>query len=228
MKNFYSCLNTLICLSFLFTLDSCTTDTPFVSSATPDSVDVKNETNYYNSRKGDVMPANSENPYDTAGRVHNELSETYASDNSTITSRGGSIIHSPIAINSLKGNDYDPVLSDKVAYINSNNRTNFSDVIANSNMTAAAKLILSDFIRSFQFLSNKEDRYVVLYDFVVKFERGILSNPLLAEIDKKIILTASSIVRYSAYAAKTESVESIDPDWTILIGHLVGETGTTD
>jgi hypothetical protein len=228
MKKFYLCLNTLICLSFLFTLNSCSTDTSFVSNDTPESIDTKKELNYYNSRKGDVMPANSENPYDTAGRIHNELSETYASDNSTIASRGSSIIHSPIAINSLKGNDYDPLLSGKVVYINTNNRTNFSDVIANSNMTVAGKLILTDFIRSFQFISKGENRYAVLYDFVVKFERGILTNTLLTERDKKIILTASSIVRYSTYMARTESVEAIDPDWTILIGHLISETGSTD
>jgi hypothetical protein len=95
-------------------------------------------------------------------------------------------------------------------------------------MSSTGKFILSDFIRSFQFLSKKEDRYVLLYDYVVKFERGILTNTLLTEMDKKYILTASSIVRYSTYASKTESIEAIDPDWTKLITHLIGETGSTD
>ena len=81
MKKFYSGLSTLICLSFLFTLDSCTTDTPYVSNDTLGKVDAKNEIQYYNSRKGDAVPANSEEPYASAGRIHNELFEAhYAPD----------------------------------------------------------------------------------------------------------------------------------------------------
>ena len=219
MKKFYLNLNTLICLSILVTLDSCSTDTSNVSSAAPNSLGSDKEINYYNSRKGDVMPANSENPYDTAGRVPTELYETYTVENSIIAS-DGSIVHSPIAINSLRGTSHDSILSGKVTFINSDNTIDLSDVIATSNMTATGKYILSDFIHSFQFLSKKEDRYVLLYDFVVKFERGILRNPLLSETDKKTILTVSSIVRYSTYASKTESVEGIDPDWTKLITHI--------
>lgn len=221
MKKIYLCLNTLICLSFLFTLNSCTTDTSFVSNDTPVSADTKNEINYYNSRKGDVMPANSENPYDTAGRVHNELSESYASDNSTIASNAGSIFRVHRDFNNSKGMNYRPLSVGKVSSIVPNNSNDFSDIIANSNMTATGKLTLSDFIHFFQFLCKKEDLYVVLYDFVVKFERGILTNTLLTERDKKIILTTSSIVRYSTYASKTESVEAIDPDWTKLITHII-------
>jgi hypothetical protein len=227
MKKIYSCLNTLICLSFLVTLNSCTTDASSLSTDTPYSVDANNKINYYNSRKGDIIPTNSENPYESAGRVPTELSETYIAENSIIDSNG-SIVHAPIAVNSLRGTHYDPILSGKVSYINSDNRTNLFEIIATSNMSSTGKFILSDFIRSFQFLSKKEDRFVVVYDFVVKFERGILTNTQLTEMDKKIILTSSSIVQYSTYASKTESIEAIDPDWTKLITHLIGETGSTD
>lgn len=227
MKKIYLCLNTLICLSFLFTLDSCSTDASYVSTDTPRSADANNKINYYNSRKGDIMPANSENPYDSAGRIPTELYDTYAAENSIVAS-DGSIIHAPIAVNSLRGTHFDPILSGKVTFINSDNRTNLFEVIATSNMSSTGKFILSDFIRSFQFLSKKEDRFVLLYDFVVKFERGILTNTLLTEIDKKIILTSSSIVRYSTYAVREESVDAIDPDWTKLIAHIINGTEITD
>lgn len=227
MKKIYSGLITLICFSFLFTLDSCTTDTSNLSSATPNSLGADNESSTYNLRNGDAMPSNSENPYDKDWRIPTKLSQDYAAENSIVAS-DGSIVHAPIAVNSLRGADYDPMLSCKATFINSDNRTNLFEVIATSNMSSTGKFILSDFIHSFQFLLKKEDRYVVLYDFVVKFERGILSNPLLTEMDKKNILTASSIVRYSSYASKTESIEAIDPDWTKLITHLIGEIGSTD
>jgi hypothetical protein len=227
MKKIYLCLNTLICLSFLFTLDSCSTDTSNLSSATPNSLDADKQISTFNLRNGAAMPANRENPYDKDWRISTELTEAYAAENSLDVSNGP-IVHSPIAIYSLRGADYDPKLSGKFSYSISNNRTNLFEIIATSNMTATGKFILSDFIRSVQSVSIKEHRYVVLYDFVVKFERDIIGNPFLAEADKKIILTASSIVRYSTYAAKDESLVAIDPDWTKLIAHIINGTEITD
>lgn len=227
MKKIYLCLNTLICLSFLVTLDSCTTDATNLSSATPKSLGTDKQISTFNVRNRGTMPANRENPYDKDWRISTELSQDYSAENSLDVSNGP-IVHSPIAINNLRGADYDPKLSGKFSYSISNNRTNLFEIIATSNMNATGKFILSDFIRSVQSVSMKEHRYVVLYDFVVKFERDILSNPLLAETDKKIILTSSSIVRYSTYAAREESVVAIDPDWTKLIAHIINGTQIID
>jgi len=77
MKKIYSGLGTLICMSFLFTLNSCTTDTPFVSDDTSGKVDAKNEIQNYNSRKADVVPANIEDPHVSAGHVDKELFEAH-------------------------------------------------------------------------------------------------------------------------------------------------------
>ncbi|MFV5698692.1 hypothetical protein ACM55H_10025 [Flavobacterium sp. ZT3R17] len=46
-----------MCLSVLFTLDSCTTDTPVVSGDTIGKADAKNEINYYTPKKGDTVLA---------------------------------------------------------------------------------------------------------------------------------------------------------------------------
>jgi len=51
MKKFYLGFSTLICLSVLFTLDSCTTDTPVVSSDTIGKADAKNEIHYFTPKK---------------------------------------------------------------------------------------------------------------------------------------------------------------------------------
>jgi hypothetical protein len=76
MKKNYSGLSILICLSFLFTLDSCTTDTLLVLDDALGKTGAKNEI-YYNSRKGNAVAAHSEDSYDSAGRIHNELFETH-------------------------------------------------------------------------------------------------------------------------------------------------------
>lgn len=77
MKKIYPGLGTLICLSFLFTLNSCTTDTPFVSDETLGKVDAKNEIHNFNSRKADAVTANIEDSHFLAGRIHNELFEVH-------------------------------------------------------------------------------------------------------------------------------------------------------
>ncbi|WP_369765299.1 hypothetical protein [Flavobacterium sp. WC2429] len=55
MKKFYSGFSTLICLSVLFSLASCTTDSPFVEGDTIGKADVKNEIPYYATKKGDTV-----------------------------------------------------------------------------------------------------------------------------------------------------------------------------
>jgi hypothetical protein len=57
MKKLYLGFSTLICLSLLFTLDSCTTDTPVVSSDTIGKADAKNENPYYSPKKGGTVLA---------------------------------------------------------------------------------------------------------------------------------------------------------------------------
>jgi hypothetical protein len=82
MKKNYPGLSTLICLSFLFTLNSCTTDTPFESDDTLGKVDAKKEIQYYHSRKVDPVPAKTENTYVSGGHVHDKLFEVhYTPDN---------------------------------------------------------------------------------------------------------------------------------------------------
>ncbi|MFV7235337.1 hypothetical protein [Flavobacterium sp. ZB4R12] len=72
-------------MSFLFTLDSCTTDSAFVSDDTLGKVDAKNENPYYNSRKVDAVSANSVDPYASGERIHNKLFEAHHAPDSITT-----------------------------------------------------------------------------------------------------------------------------------------------
>ncbi|SEA25671.1 hypothetical protein SAMN05443667_10312 [Flavobacterium gillisiae] len=56
MKKFYLGFSTLICLFVLFTLASCTIDSPLVSGDTLGNEDAKNEIQYYSPRKGEAFP----------------------------------------------------------------------------------------------------------------------------------------------------------------------------
>lgn len=57
MKKFYSGFNTLICLTVLFALASCTTDSPLVAGDIVGKSDMKNENPYYTTKKGDTVLA---------------------------------------------------------------------------------------------------------------------------------------------------------------------------
>lgn len=75
MKKIYPGLSTLFCVSFLFTLNSCTTDTPFESDETLGTVDAKYEHHNFNSRNDDAVSANIADPYVSSGHIQNELFE---------------------------------------------------------------------------------------------------------------------------------------------------------
>lgn len=85
MKKIYPGFSTLICLSFLFALDSCTTDPAFVSDDTLGIVDVNKENPYYNSRKGDIEPVHSEDSFTSTERISNTLLEAYPAQDSIST-----------------------------------------------------------------------------------------------------------------------------------------------
>ncbi|MDI6047030.1 hypothetical protein [Flavobacterium yafengii] len=230
MKKFYSGLSTLICFSFLFTLDSCTTDPSFVSSDTPESVGSKKEILYDNFKKTNAMPSNTENPYDLDGRMYYELFKNdYASNGSKDASSSvSSAVATKTALNKMQKKDNNAATLAKSTNVISDSSISFSDIIANSSMTASAKLSLIDFIHSFLFLFKQESRYAVLYDFVVQYETSILADHILTATDRQIILTTASFARHSAYETRTESTAIIDPDWRKLVTHLIGDSETIE
>lgn len=234
MKKFYSGLSTLICFSFLLTLDSCTTDPSVVSSDTPGSVVSNKELLYYNSKKADAMPTNTKNPYDSDGRMYHELNKNnYELDglqslSSSVSSPIASVAYTKTTFNKMQKKENNSATVTKGTTAISDSTVSFSDIIANSNMSAAAKLSLIDFIHSFLFIFKQESSYAVLYDFVVQYESSILTDPILTETDKQIILTTTSYTRHSAYETRTESTAIIDPDWRILVGHLIGDSETIE
>jgi hypothetical protein len=230
MKKFYSGLSTLICFSFLFVLDSCSTDPSIVSSDTPESVESKKEILYYNTKKVDEMPTNTDNPYDSDGRMYCEIFKNHnVSDGlqdarSSVSSPVASVAYTKTSFNKMQKKDNNSATVAKGANVISANTISFSDIITNSNMTAAGKLSLIDFIHSFLFLFKQENSYAVLYDFVTQYETSILIDPILTETDRQIILTTASFARHSTYETRTESTVIIDPDWRKLVTHLIGDS----
>jgi hypothetical protein len=216
MKKLYSCL---LILTF-FT--SCTEDSNTLQ-------EVKTNANA-NRATNEVLALNNNNPYDTVGQLHDELFETYyasgnlPNDINLIINKVESIANSNSTFIAMKGVNYKDVTQQSVTYILEHKSTCVTDIISNSSMTSAAKLSLTDFINYLLLLFPSESSGDVLSDFVIKYENTVIANPLLTTNDKRIMLITTSIARHSAYMARKKPKKNTDPDWTILVGHVIAAT----
>lgn len=180
-----------------------------------------------NLQRGVELPANTTNPYDAAGRLHNEIFEAYYSSTvlpSTLDSiafLSESLGTNNAEFAALKGQSYIPVSTNSVTAIISNANT-IEDVIENSSLSSQAQASLSDFTNDLIAMDVTEDDFEVIYNFVIIYEAGIIQNTQLTAGDKKIILTASSIARYSAYMKRKKPKQNTDGDWTVLIANIAG------
>ena len=181
-------------------------------------------------RTANVLPGNSNNPYDEAGWLHNELFESYYASGDLATSVSGianrieAIADANTGFKAIKTSTYHTVSVERVQYLLDHKNTCAADIISASSLTAKARLSLATFINSFVVVFDTETNCDVLYRFVVDYEKEVLNDSLLTAKDKQIILTTTSIARHSGYLAKKKPKKNTDPDWTILIVNIIGAT----
>ncbi|MCV9926299.1 hypothetical protein OIU83_01440 [Flavobacterium sp. LS1R49] len=169
-------------------------------------------------------PANPANPYDAAGKAHNAILEIYETlDTSTdttilrISQRVNEIALQNKELATLNmGNDTSLISPKEIEEILRNPMVKFDQSLSKSAMTNSAKLCLSDFIDSLLLL-EKED-YELIYQTIVLFEASVINNKKFTALDKKIILSATSIARYLIQVKKKRK----DPDWKTSTGNLIG------
>lgn len=176
------------------------------------------------------MPLNNNNPYDVVGQLHDELFETYyasgnlPNDINGIINRVESIANSNSTFMTIKDASYQAVSQQPVQYILEHKNTCVADIIANSSMTSAAKLSLTNFINSLIVLFPTEFSGDVLSDFVVKYENTIIANPLFTTNDKRIMLITTSIARHSTYMARKKPKKNTDLDWIVFVENIIADT----
>jgi len=201
---------------------SCTTD----AIDTADTIDSKISGN--KSEKGapliqSLSPENAENVYDYAGKLHNDLLETYLagnyqySTNTQISEQLEAIVamNSDVALLNLETSV--AVNLEEIQAIVNNPEAKLDDAIANSSMTTAAKISLSSFMSAALLWKNEE--YAAIYQSIISYESAVISNTEFSVEDKRIILTTSSIARYSLYYDKQPPY---DEDWETSVGNRVG------
>ena len=201
---------------------SCTTDT----LDTADTLDSK-----ISSKKSEkaarlvqnLTPENPANVYDYAGKLHNDILEAYLAGNyqySTIVQISEQVqaiaaANSDVALLNLERNLPDNL--EEIQEIINNPDAKLDEAITNSSMTSAAKISLSSFMNAALLWGNEE--YGAIYQSIISYESAVMTNTNFSDEDKRIILTTSSIARYSIYYDKKPPY---DEDWETSVGNRVG------
>lgn len=201
---------TLIC-SFLF---SCNTDEENIIN-----LDIHSSDSY--KKQIQQIPQNYINPYDTIGKLQNYILDIYLSTNhnhNTIEEINGEV-QTMVSIygNSNIGNTVQLSLTSINQINNPLNTTesNLNTIIGNSQLTSQAKISLSGFINSLFLLVDEE--YEDIHEFIIAYELGTINNSEFNDEDKRIILTTSSLSRYSFYYEKKRK----DKDWETSVGNIM-------
>lgn len=170
----------------------------------------------------DLTPENPANIYDLAGKLHNDILDVYLTGNyqyNTIAQ-----ISQQIEAIAAENNDLMllnlgtalPTNLEIIQEIINDPQSKLDQTIVNSTMTNAAKDSLSSFMANMLLWENHS--YEEIYQSIIAYESAVIANPSFNNEDKRIILTTSSIVRYSIYY----DLERKDKDWDTSTGHRVG------
>jgi hypothetical protein len=216
MKNCSLCLMILPLL-----IVSCTADT--IDTAASSNLKVSNNKLEKSARLVQKVTAeNPKNGYDIAGKLHNDILDIYLAGNHHYTA----IAQISEQIEAITAKTSDPALLDletnlplsleELQEIVNNPEAELDEAIANSSMTSAAKRSLCGFMNAV--VLRKNDEYAKIYQSIISYESSVITNPQFSSEDKRIILTASSITRYSLYDDKGRR----DKDWEASVGNLVG------
>ncbi|MDI5894827.1 hypothetical protein [Flavobacterium algoritolerans] len=169
-----------------------------------------------------LTPENPANIYDFAGKLHNDILDIYLTGNyqyNTIAQISQQVEAIAAENNDLMLLNLGTNLSinlDVIQEIVNNPQAKLDEAIANSTMTNVAKGSLSSFMNDV--LLWKNNSYEEIYQSIISYESSVMTNPEFNNEDKRIILTTSSIVRYSLYYDPPRK----DEDWDSSVGHRVG------
>ncbi|SHN20708.1 hypothetical protein [Flavobacterium xinjiangense] len=172
-----------------------------------------------------LTPENPANIYDYAGKLHNAFLDLYLSGNyqhntiAQISKRIQKIANGNSDGTLLK---LQPMVSknlEEIQKIVKNPEAALQDAISNASMADEAKNSLFNFMNAALFWENEE--YEAIYQSIISYESSVINNDEFSDEDKQIILTVSSITRYSLYYNKKRK----DEDWETSVGNRVGAVG---
>jgi hypothetical protein len=172
-----------------------------------------------------AYPDNPANPYDAAGQLYNAITESYIYSGTSVTTAADAINITEVIANNnteylaLKPGNYVSPTASRIEYIASHGETAAFEVLSSVGLTIKAQLSLSTFIDTLMDYDATTD-YSVIYDYIIKYETGVLTDPMLTSYDQRVMLTTSSVARHGFYLKKKKRPR--DRDWDISWGNITG------
>ncbi|WP_306349890.1 hypothetical protein [Flavobacterium sp. '19STA2R22 D10 B1'] len=170
-------------------------------------------------KKSVIGPENAANPYDSAGILHNEILEILdetASNSQTIEEitiliDSLSAVHPDLML--LSNN---PTVSSRVLEITSivNTSNPATDLMDTLSLSTSARASFLAFLNSL--LLTADSPYEDIHPIIVSYETSVIGSTSFSAVEKQIILTASSVARYSVAKKKRK-----DQDWDISVTNIV-------
>ena len=173
------------------------------------------------------LATNSENPYDYAGVIYNELLDSYLSENTRPTSLDSIIaqVNRIAAANIKYGVYFDPQITSSssatVQNIMLNPRTALSDYMAVSILGSRAQTSLRNFSSEVQYFLTTSTDYALIYNYIIDYETEILFDTSYSPDEQALLLHTSSIVRQGVYTKRKRPKPNRDPDWDWMLTCIV-------
>lgn len=220
MKLFYLCI---LSISFLFSCSEAS-DVEVLNSS---QVDLS-----YSNKLSDstslISPFNPANSYDYVGQLHHELYlEYYAQQNdslslSRVITKVEALANQNVIFESYFATPYHFYVVNEVSNLIVSDTLCIDTILANSALTIDARNKMKTFLSDFNFQFEKNIESGPVLEYVFQFENQIINSKDLLESDKAILLSTTSIARFSVYESKRRPKKNTDPDWDSLITSLYG------
>lgn len=209
-------------LIFLFSIQL------FFSCSSETGVEIEEEVVFHS--KHIEQPANAANVYDVAGLLHNEILYSYSAEKKP--RHGLAAVATCIDSLARASENFRPLMTvayvspdlEKIDFILSHKITCVSSIISSTDLSVSAKTSLSNFISAVLAFSDSQEDYALIYDFIIDYETDVIADVRFDSRDKEVLLTLSSVARYSTYAKKKRPKKNMDPDWDILISNIIAST----
>lgn len=183
---------------------------------------ITGQRNYAVSRLNEtgINPQNLANPYDSVGKMYNNLLLTVKNVPTNYT------LHDIVSVvetqaflledfSVLAGENYLPISADQEKIIDS---INTEAAVNLSQLSDTAKSRLRLLFLRFSAPGYQQAEFSVIYNSLINYEQEVLLDKNLNGNEKKVILVTATVARYSAALDKGKGK---DKDWKLTINNIV-------
>lgn len=175
-----------------------------------------------------LLPFNPANKFDYVGALHYELyKDFYAQVKDTLSLSQVALKVQQLANQQTEFvNHFGPTYCftelEGVLSLLSCESSCVETVLSSSSLSVVAQEKMEIFFSNFNLLFEKNTTSEALLDYIYLFEEEVIYSTDFTTFDRSVILSTTSIARFSTYESKRRPKKNTDPEWDSLITNLLG------